>query len=49
MKKLVKVLLALVLVAMLCFGPALASEAMGDPGPDDRPISYVVRPRKPRA
>ena len=41
MKKIVKLVLCLVLVAMLCFAPKAANNP--GPGPDDRPISYAFR------
>ncbi len=42
MKKLIKVVLCLILVAMLSFAPKLTQgPGDGGPGPDDRPISYI--------
>lgn len=45
MKKFVKYLLCLALVAMLCFVPAVVKQGPGTPGgpgPDDRPIGYII-------
>lgn len=39
MKKIVKGLLCLALIAMLCFAPSVTNAG---PGPDDRPISYSI-------
>lgn len=45
MRKIIKGILCLVLVAMLCFAPVAANTKKGGgkkgPPPDDRPISYA--------
>lgn len=42
MKRIYKVALYFIIVAMLCFAPIAGRSVSQDgPGPDDRPISYI--------
>lgn len=50
MKKVVKVVLCLLFVAMLSFGPRFAEGLNDGPRPDDRPIAYINSvPRNPKS